>query len=217
MLVLLERECRLHQDKLVQESSGGSNGSSDGVPLTQNPQDDNQQWQQAKEQMMMNGWCFHQVGRLSLKYDLKTFLYLATMERSPLRSVDHQRCILHESCVAYNTDPSTYRSRHTTADCACLTISVPYESLIKIIRQGNIPLVSIEDGDAGADEKYKLRVEARSWRSKYVAISHVWADGLGNPSKNGLPSCQIEQLRVSLRVLQKVCTDPILSRGPRSG
>jgi hypothetical protein len=28
----------------------------------------------------------------------------------------------------------------------------------------------------------------------YVAISHVWADGLGNPASNGLPRCQLDKL-----------------------
>lgn len=29
----------------------------------------------------------------------------------------------------------------------------------------------------------------------FVAISHVWADGLGNPSANKLPQCQLSRLQ----------------------
>ncbi len=29
----------------------------------------------------------------------------------------------------------------------------------------------------------------------YVAISHVWSDGLGNPNHNSLPFCQIKRLQ----------------------
>lgn len=32
-------------------------------------------------------------------------------------------------------------------------------------------------------------------RDGYVAISHVWAHGLGNPNVNGLPRCQVERLQ----------------------
>ena len=28
----------------------------------------------------------------------------------------------------------------------------------------------------------------------YIAISHVWSDGLGNPNENSLPLCQPEFL-----------------------
>jgi hypothetical protein len=31
--------------------------------------------------------------------------------------------------------------------------------------------------------------------SRYVAISHVWADGLGNAFENGLPTCQLRMLQ----------------------
>ena len=191
---LPKRRCWRHQHIPNQRS---------GTRLAQNFPDDYQQWRSKKEQMIMNGWCSHQVRHLSLKYDLQTFSYLATLKRSPFRIADHHRCALHENCVAYNTDPITYESRHTTTDCACSVISVPYESLIKIIRKGRVPLVSIESNGADASERFKLRVQARSRTSKYIAISHVWADGLGNPTKNGLPLCQIERLRVSLLAFQR--------------
>jgi hypothetical protein len=155
--------------------------------------------------MIKNGWCPHQVHHLSLKYDMKTFSYLAELERSPLRVVDHQRCSLQDNCVAYNTDPTNYESRHTTTGCSCMMISVPYVSLIKTIRKGHVPLVSIKSGTAGASERYTLRVLAGSSRTKYIAISHVWADDLGNPHENGLPTCQIEQLRISLLACKQVC------------
>lgn len=33
----------------------------------------------------------------------------------------------------------------------------------------------------------------------FVAISHVWADGLGNPSANALPRCQLSRIRERLQ------------------
>lgn len=195
---LVERRCRLHQR--------GPDRKRVGTPSVQSSPDDYQQWQRRKERMIRSGWCSHQVNHLSLKYDLETFLYLTTLERSPLRHADRQRFSLHESCVAYNTHPTNNETRHTTADCACPMICVPYESLIKIIRKGRVPLLSIESGSADASERHKLQVQPRSRTSKYVAVSHVWADGLGNPNANGLPSCQIEGLKASVPALQPVCS-----------
>ncbi|RPD69226.1 hypothetical protein L226DRAFT_425663, partial [Lentinus tigrinus ALCF2SS1-7] len=43
----------------------------------------------------------------------------------------------------------------------------------------------------GAREQLSVR---RSSEGPYVAISHVWADGLGSVTQRGLPACQIERL-----------------------
>jgi hypothetical protein len=40
----------------------------------------------------------------------------------------------------------------------------------------------------------QLQVHRASARDQYVAISHVWADGLGNPKSNALPECQLRRL-----------------------
>ncbi|MCJ1262299.1 hypothetical protein MMC22_002169 [Lobaria immixta] len=138
--------------------------------------------------------------------------YLGTLERSSHRLADHKRCLNSEACVAYNTDRATYKTRHVAVDCKCLMVSTPYGRLKEIIRQGEIPLISIEDStDAGAT--HELRVYPRSRTSRYIATSHVWADGLGNPNENALPLCQIKRLKAHLLALQAVFGDfdgPIL-------
>ena len=42
-----------------------------------------------------------------------------------------------------------------------------------------------------------------------VAISHVWADGLGNPDENKLPTCQLERLQSLVNGLYKERKQPI--------
>ena len=195
------------------------------VPESSDPDGRNRQIgamlrQQAKDAMINNGYCHHQVDDLSVKYDLSTFRYLATLERSPARVRDHQHCWLRDSCIAFNTDPATYQTQHTTSDCECSVISVPYQSLLGVIRRGDIPLISIESDPLDLSEseplitveddgipctsRIKLQVKARSRKSRYVAVSHVWADGLGNPILNGLPSCQLERLQSILQGLPEV-------------
>lgn len=158
-----------------------------------------------KEKMLQNGWCIHQVRHLARKFDPGTFARLAELERAPLRTTSHQQCLHSEACVAYNTDPNTYKTQHTNPGCKCALVCVPYESMLKVIRKGKVPLVSIKDSRS-ANERFKLQVHARRRGSKYTAISHVWIDGLGNANVNGLPSCQLERLLLSLSALQQVCS-----------
>lgn len=65
---------------------------------------------------------------------------------------------------------------------------------------GKIPLLSIivdERADAVvvSVEPYKAGLE-------YIAISHVWADGLGNTDRNALPRCQLLRMRQLLDELR---------------
>lgn len=39
---------------------------------------------------------------------------------------------------------------------------------------------------------------------KYIAISHVWSGGLGNPLATTMPLCQLKRLRDQLQLSQKV-------------
>jgi hypothetical protein len=82
-------------------------------------------------------------------------------------------------------------------------VSVPYESLVKITRKGHVPLISIHSS-ASTDGLLELRVHRRSRKDKYIAITHVWADGLGNPRENSLPTCQIKRLQQSMSALSDV-------------
>ncbi|KAI1179884.1 hypothetical protein F4777DRAFT_532360 [Nemania sp. FL0916] len=86
-------------------------------------------------------------------------------------------------------------------------VTVPYDSLIRHVLMNRVPLISIER-DADNDDLIKLRVEPRCERSKYVAISHVWADGLGNPKSNALPTCQLKELDQSILALRSLFDDP---------
>lgn len=186
-----------------------------GLPPLQDQQTNYQSLKRWKERMLANGWCCHQVNHLLATHDIKAFPYLATLERSSHRLADHKRCWNSVACVAYNVDTATYKTRHVAVDCKCLMVSTPYGRLTKIIRKGEIPLISIEGGtNAGAT--HELRVYPRSRESRYIAISHVWADGLGNPNENALPLCQIKRLKAHLLALQAVFGDFNVSSHPVS-
>lgn len=59
-----------------------------------------------------------------------------------------------------------------------------------ILKGGSIPLVSPYNDDDSA----QLCIVEAAPGIDYVAISHVWLDGLGNLQKNALPRCQLRHL-----------------------
>lgn len=149
-----------------------------------------------KQQMISEGWCYHQVEHLSKTQGLKAFTYLAPRSTVLRRSANHLHCQRMSGCIAYNTDAANYRIKHVLEECSCSMLRIPYDKLIKIIRKGGIPLVSLSGED--------MELRARNFNTVYVAISHVWADGLGNPRENALPTCQISKLRERLSALKEL-------------
>jgi hypothetical protein len=172
-----------------------------------NAADDRNPLEAGKQRMLANGWCVHRIAHLSGILDLATFLCLSKLQRSACRQESHLRCVNSPNCVAYDVDFTTYQTRHSIAGCKCAMVETPYADLIRCIHSGAVPLLSIECAPGPSDD-YVLRVHQRRTLTKYVAISHVWADGLGNPSSCALPLCQVRQLKEYLRPFgrgQKVC------------
>ncbi|KAI0854809.1 hypothetical protein F4860DRAFT_498347 [Xylaria cubensis] len=145
--------------------------------------------------MVRNGWCQSELDDIFANQDLLTVYYLAQIERSQVFSLPHNQCT-KDACVAINS-PShpPYRRSHTIDACQCREIFVNTEALCRIIEDGDIPLVYLEPTAHGT---FRLRLKRMGSLSSYVAISHVWSDGLGNPSGNSLFQCEIESLRDSL-------------------
>ena len=69
-------------------------------------------------------------------------------------------------------------------------LSPDMEALGKLIDEGEVPVLCLEDRQG------QKMLEVRPHRPwiEYTAISHVWADGLGNLEANALPRCQVERL-----------------------
>ncbi len=93
--------------------------------------------------------------------------------------------------------------RHVTDGCACDHIQVDAKRLHSVLQDGGIPLVKItplttrEDGNAG----FEVEVVRKRPGRQYVAISHVWSDGMGNPNGNSLLNCQVQLLYEQARRL----------------
>ena len=142
-------------------------------------------------EMREKGWCLNQIFQICRSYDYSTVYYLSLFNRlSPTTKDDlHQDCTPH-LCKGNNIDRS-YTVMHTSPRCSCHLVGVPEHEILAIIRDGGIPLVSIHRAQHGSLE---VRVQPATASSRYIAISHVWSHGLGNPTANSVQLCQAERL-----------------------
>jgi hypothetical protein len=76
-------------------------------------------------------------------------------------------------------------------------VAIDGQVLQATLMRGRLPLLDIK----GSGELLKVNIIERDPGAAYTAISHVWADGLGNPAENSLPRCQLERIRDLAAVL----------------
>ncbi|KAK6504955.1 hypothetical protein TWF481_006888 [Arthrobotrys musiformis] len=136
--------------------------------------------------------------------------YLLSLPETNRYPGQHGECN-STTCVGNNIDEETYVTKHVDDDCDCEHDGPNIEDVKKCLRDGHIPslTLSIVDGEYRGMKVKPQKVEnatiANIWRFHqaktglgksldYVALSHVWSDGLGNPKANTLPRCQLKRL-----------------------
>ncbi|PLB50970.1 hypothetical protein P170DRAFT_463998 [Aspergillus steynii IBT 23096] len=139
--------------------------------------------------------------------------YYATQLKRPKETprLDHSSCS-DTVCVARQLDETTYQTQHSTEGCDCAHLGPPIDEIVSIIQSGQIPLVSIQT----TKTRPYLKIAAEPYKrgKQFIAFSHVWSDGLGNPVRNTLPRCQILRIQGILdEVLSKVGTLSLINMG----
>lgn len=135
---------------------------------------------------------------LSFKHCRAPILYyLSTWDRVILKK-DHSRCGSSRSCQAYQLNPKTYATQHAAGCLGCQEHGLSSETISSFLVPDKtvVPLVTVDsrrlDSPIEAVAADISRVESVP---SYVAISHVWSDGKGNPHRNYLPLCQLQRLQ----------------------
>ncbi|RSL43759.1 hypothetical protein CEP54_014962 [Fusarium duplospermum] len=149
------------------------------------------------EQVMKDaGWCVGEIATLPRRCNLSTRCYLAGMDRTWLKK-NHERCNEEMGCLAHQLNYHTYRTSHHW-ECpqqTCTEIGPPVQDIVSAIRNGGIAVV---DASGIANDQHPRIIQfggTGGVETPFVAISHVWSDGLGNPQGNRLCLCQLRRIQ----------------------
>lgn len=145
------------------------------------------------------GYCPYQVATCDRDYrsqgNLGLRWFLTFLNRRGIPG-DHSSCTTRK-CVGYHVDEKTYETKHyLDRDCDCQTISLSHgyerNMVLDCIQQGGTPLIRV---DSPGIRIFRMGIAAEGPAPPYVAISHVWSEGMGNPRENALPECQLRVLQ----------------------
>ncbi|KAL2039834.1 hypothetical protein N7G274_007235 [Stereocaulon virgatum] len=164
-----------------------------------------------EQRLLDNGWCPNLVKRFRTDLGIEGLYYASLINFVDLDR-SHGGCT-DSACIAYNhAKDETYIFQHSVRYCLCkdehckhladscicsepINMGTAASEAAAIVRQGQMPLLSlVEEGS-----HQKIQVTPFCHGIKYVAISHVWSDGMGNPHKNSLPLCQVQALDYFVR------------------
>ena len=159
------------------------------------------------ELMERNGWCPADVATwLHAAEGVQTLFYLSKLQQ-PLRK-DHGKCQGSNICQATQYDMSKGGGMiHRCADGSCDILEVDVEAMKTTFDDGTFGLLEFSTTDT--NELYIRVVPYNSTDddtetdTPYVALSHVWAEGLGNPVANALPHCQLHHVYKSFEKLRQ--------------
>ncbi|KAK7977480.1 hypothetical protein PG996_003535 [Apiospora saccharicola] len=136
------------------------------------------------------GWCKSTRVMMHRLVDNSGLYYCGLLSRQHML-VGHQGCSMFE-CKVMKISKDDYEVRHVSESCHCQVVTMDREVMARILDRGQIPCIRVEPG---ADGNGFCTARVVGSQEGYVAFSHVWAHGLGNPDVNGLPRCQLSRLR----------------------
>lgn len=148
-----------------------------------------------KRRMVKNGWCEKRLNFLDASPMVyPAFYFLSSLKPPRINAEDHSSCSSERCLVTTKLS----KPLHRTDECLCEDVVVPVDRVITIVAAGGIPLVRITRSPLG---KTELEVVPYTPSSKYIAISHVWADQQFGSAENSLPTCQVVYLEKVLASL----------------
>ena len=164
------------------------------------------------DSMLQSGWCPYRLAGISASvssiaiYHLRGFHYPALIGR------DHEGC---DEAECHIDNLSDYSPQHDSscANSDCKLAFAPVEKLVGIYSGHDIPVLSCGLKPSG---EILLDAISSSQAPGYIAISHVWSDGLGNEHDNAIYDCQLRRLMKEVQALrsQEQGNDPSNDRTP---
>jgi len=150
--------------------------------------------------MKAKGWCLSLFqGLLELnRAPSSLFEYMSLVRPRGQTTSAHNACI-DGRCVAYSL-PQGYTPQHRSSCRGCTSFVPDLQDARQCLQSGEIPVI---DGaslfTSRTDSKVFRPASSLTNQSRkgggFVAFSHVWSDGLGSTTEDGLPACQMQWLR----------------------
>ncbi|KAH9893986.1 hypothetical protein C8Q73DRAFT_497844 [Cubamyces lactineus] len=148
-----------------------------------------------RQMLLAAGWCPYTVSVVQLaSYELATLVpHLARLPpHVRTKPGEHAGC-REDACVLHTiTDTDAYRIRHAQPSCECGNIKPPLDDVLRLLDDGVVPVIVYDGSD--------IRI-IPAQDSPYVAISHVWSEGMGSTTDVGLPACLVEHISSLARSL----------------
>ena len=147
------------------------------------------------------GWCANTIRLFSYHNNIEGMYYISTMD---VKVPGDHKCCTPSKCVA-NQVGAKYTSKHALQRCidpsSCIFQGGSQEEMLSILKTGFIPLITYDSS--------KIQLIKSEERRPYVAISHVWSQGTGNPVSNSLPKCQLVRISEMVNALYPVSARPV--------
>ncbi|KAH6636051.1 hypothetical protein F5144DRAFT_163801 [Chaetomium tenue] len=148
--------------------------------------------------LRLRGWCPLYARKVLTQYNYALAYYFTRLFRTYSPGLSHRNCS-DDECVASNADIFSYVPKHARRGCLCQPKAAPMDQIRAIIEDGGIPLIRLR----GSSKKgVRMEVVRMTAQTRFVVVSHVWSDGIGNAHTNALPECQLRRLHAHMSELK---------------
>jgi hypothetical protein len=145
------------------------------------------------------GWCPADVkAAQEVANGMQDRFYLSKLTQPGIK--DHSRCNSN-TCAVHHDSMNRQGMLHRSVDCDCNMVEVDMAAVNGCLEGGTFALLQVIGEDDPATTRVEVVSSARC--HPYVALSHVWVDGLGNPAANALPRCQVAYVARAIKQLQE--------------
>ena len=137
-------------------------------------------------------WCPSDIARMRSTLGSLLATYYLSLIGPSRPELQHSNCDTRR-CKSYQVKEESYQQRHA-AECACHNMmQLDIDHISSLILKNEVPLALAQTPQF---DRFGLELVTLAERTTgFVAISHVWSDGLGNPMDNSLPRCQVQRLQ----------------------
>ena len=165
---------------------------------------------QVSKNVLGNGWCKNDFRRLSQRLPATAMYYLGSLSKPAFGRIDdeisaaseaHKQCS-EVQCVVENVNEDSYKPAHMPGCEGCPEIGPNMDEIESAIVDGFTPVVRLSKDLS--DDSWHIVVKrflspgtgpvVEENLTPYIAISHIWAHGMGNVKGNSLPLCRAQYL-----------------------